>query len=153
MRGKKPKERKNYILRTENGTLVEVTREVYLEWYQSRRREKYQQEQKQKYGVCSLDVVQEGSFAKTSISQEGQPEEMAVRSECLKKLKESLGQLPEQEAYLIYLLFFEEVTVKEAAQICGCSRNTIQNRKKRILKTLKNIMKELGIEGGCIYFN
>ena len=37
MRGKKPKERKNYILRTENGTLVEVTREVYLEWYQSRR--------------------------------------------------------------------------------------------------------------------
>lgn len=62
MRGKKPKERKNYILRTENGTLVEVTREVYLEWYQSRRREKYQQEQKQKYGVCSLDVVQEGSL-------------------------------------------------------------------------------------------
>ena len=55
--------------------------------------------------------------------------------------------------YLIYLLFFEEVTVKEAAQICGCSRKTIQNRKKRILKTLKNIMKELGIEGGCIYFN
>ena len=27
MRGKKPKERKNYILRTENGTLVEVTRD------------------------------------------------------------------------------------------------------------------------------
>lgn len=26
MRGKKPKERKNYILRTENETLVEVTR-------------------------------------------------------------------------------------------------------------------------------
>ena len=153
MRGKKPKERKNYILRTENGTLVEVTREVYLEWYQSRRREKYQKEQKQKYGVCSLEVVQEGSFVKTSMLQEGQPEEMAVRSECLKKLKESLEQLPEQEAYLIYLSFFEEVTVKEAAQICGCSRKTIQNRKKRILNTLKNIMKELGIEGGCIYFN
>ena len=34
--------------------------------------------------------------------------------------------------------FFEEVTVKEAAQICGCSRKTIQDRKKRILKTLKN---------------
>ncbi|MFQ9889932.1 MAG: RNA polymerase sigma factor [Streptococcus sp.] len=50
-------------------------------------------------------------------------------------------------------VIFEEVTVKEAAQICGCSRKTIQNRKKRILKTLKNIMKELGIEGGCIYFN
>ncbi len=50
---------------------------------------------------CRKAVLQ-----KTSISQEGQPEEMAVRSECLKKLKESLEQLPEQEAYLIYLLFF-----------------------------------------------
>ena len=29
MRGKKPKERKNYILRTENGTLVEVTSVLY----------------------------------------------------------------------------------------------------------------------------
>ena len=130
MRGKKPKERKNYILRTENGTLVEVSREVLSGMVSVPEKGKIPAEQKQKYGVCSLDVVQEGSFAKTSISQEGQPEEMAVRSECLKKLKESLGQLPEQEAYLIYLLFFEEVTVKEAAQICGCSRKTIQKHKK-----------------------
>lgn len=36
MRGKKPKERKSYVLRMGDGTLVEVTREVYLEWYQSR---------------------------------------------------------------------------------------------------------------------
>lgn len=42
MRGKKPKERKSYVLRMGDGTLVEVTREVYLEWYQSRRRERYQ---------------------------------------------------------------------------------------------------------------
>lgn len=27
-----------------DGSLVEVTREVYLEWYQSRRRERYQEE-------------------------------------------------------------------------------------------------------------
>lgn len=131
MRGKKPKERKNYILRTENGTLVEVTREVYLEWYQSRRREKYQQEQKQKYGVCSLDVVQEGSFAKTSISQEGQPEEMAVRSECLKKLKESLGQLPEQEAlYVLEILMkkfvlYQKVSIQKMDAITRATLETL----------------------------
>ena len=113
MRGKKPKERKNYILRTENETLVEVTREVYLEWYQSRRREKYQQEQKQKYGVCSLDVVQEGSFAKTSISQEGQPEEMAVRSECLKKFEGEFRTVTGTGGISDLSVFFEEVTVKK----------------------------------------
>ena len=55
MRGKRPKERKCYILRAGDGTVVEVTREVYLEWYQSRRRERYQNEKKQKYGVFSLE--------------------------------------------------------------------------------------------------
>ena len=40
MRGKKPKERQRYVLRV-NETLVEVTRDVYLAWYQSRRKERY----------------------------------------------------------------------------------------------------------------
>lgn len=42
MRGKKPSEREKYVLRADSGTFVEVTRDVYLEWYRSRRREKYQ---------------------------------------------------------------------------------------------------------------
>lgn len=47
MRGKKPKERERYVLYI-NDSLVEVTKEVYLEWYQSRRREKYQIEKQKK---------------------------------------------------------------------------------------------------------
>lgn len=35
-----------------NDLFVEVIKEVYLEWYQFRRREKYQIE---KYSVCSLE--------------------------------------------------------------------------------------------------
>ena len=42
MRGKKPEERGQYILRLSGDVLVEVTREVYLAWHQSRRRERYQ---------------------------------------------------------------------------------------------------------------
>ena len=47
MRGKKPKERQRYVLRV-NETLIEVTRDVYLAWYQSRRKERYQLEKMQK---------------------------------------------------------------------------------------------------------
>lgn len=104
MRGKRPKERRCYVLRTSDGTIVEVTREVYLEWYQSRRRERYQKEQERKYQVSSLEM---------------------------------------------YLLFFAEVTVKEAAQICGCNRKTIANRRKRILAKLKEKLKAIGMIGGC----
>ena len=55
MRGKKPKERQRYVLRV-NEVLVEVTRDVYLAWYQSRRKERYQLEKMQKNGRRSKSV-------------------------------------------------------------------------------------------------
>ena len=147
MRGKKPKERKSYVLRMGDGTLVEVTREVYLEWYQSRRRERYQTERNQKYGVCSLNELEErgDSFIPVTDSLE----ETAIKKLYIEKLRKVLDELPEADVYLMYLLFFEEVTVKESAQLCGCSRKTIENRRKRILKELNCKMQELGIVGGC----
>lgn len=147
MRGKRPKERKSYVLRMGDGTLVEVTREVYLEWYQSRRREKYQEERRQKNGVCSLEQLEEK--AGTAIPVQDSLEETAIRRMCIEKLREVMNSLPEMDAYLLYLLFFEEVTVKEAAQLCGCSRKTVENRRKRILRELKCKMQEMGIVGGC----
>lgn len=147
MRGKKPKERKSYILRMDGGTLVEVTREVYLEWYQSRRRERYQQERKQKYGVCSLEELEEKGTAIVSVTDS--LEETAIREMCVGKLREVMDGLPEDDAYLLYLLFFEELSVKEAAQVCGCSRKTVENRRRRILRELNEKMREMGITGGC----
>lgn len=147
MRGKKPKERKSYVLRVENGTLVEVTREVYLEWYQSRRRERYQNEKMKKHGVCSLESLEEnGCF---SVRSDISPEEAVLKKMHIDKLREAMENLPEEDDYLIYLLFFEKVTVKEAAQLCGCSRKTIQNRRKRILKEMSVKMRKCGIEGEC----
>lgn len=147
MRGKRPKERKSYVLRMGDGTLVEVTREVYLEWYQSRRREKYQEERSRKNGVCSLEQLEEKAGTVTSAGDS--LEETAIRRMCIEKLREVMDNLPEMDAYLLYLLFFEEVTVKEAAQLCGCSRKTVENRRRRILRELKCKMQEMGIIGGC----
>ena len=76
-------------------------------------------------------------------------EETAIKKLYIEKLRKVLDELPEADVYLMYLLFFEEVTVKEAAQLCGCSRKTIENRRKRILKELNCKMQELGIVGGC----
>lgn len=147
MRGRKPKERKCYILCMGDGTLVEVTREVYLEWYQSRRRERYQQEQRQKYGVCSLEKLEERGTSVINVTDS--LEETAMKKICVDKLREVMNSLPEEDMYLLYLLFFEEVSVKEAAQLCGCNRKTVVNRKKRILKELNGKMREMGITGGC----
>lgn len=147
MRGRRPKDRKCYVLRAGDGTIVEVTREVYLEWYQSGRRERYQKEKSQKYGVCSLDALEETGRVPCEITDS--LENTVIRTICVEKLKEAMEELAEEDAHLLYLLFFEEVTVKEAAQLCGCSRKTITNRKKRILKELNGKMKAMGIIGGC----
>lgn len=147
MRGKRPKERKCYVLRTSDGTVVEVTREVYLEWYQSRRRERYQNEKKKKYSVSSLETLEEQGNISIGVSDG--IEDMVIRKMCAEKLRSVMKELAKEDVYLLYLLFFEEVTIKEAAQICGCSRKTIANRRKRILAKLKEKLKALGMIGGC----
>ena len=105
MRGKRPKERKCYILRAGDGTVVEVTREVYLEWYQSRRRERYQNEKKQKYGVFSLEALSEKGILPDGRADS--PEEMVIRELCVEKLRSVIEDLTEADAYLLYLLFFD----------------------------------------------
>lgn len=147
MRGKRPKERRCYVLRTCEGTVVEVTREVYLEWYQSRRRERYQNEKKKKYSVSSLETLEEQGNISIGVSDG--IEDMVIRKMCAEKLRSVMKELAKEDVYLLYLLFFEEVTIKEVAQICGCSRKTIANRRKRILAKLKEKLKALGMIGGC----
>lgn len=143
MRGKRPKERRCYVLRTSDGIVVEVTREVYLEWYQSRRRERYQTERNRKYSVTSLEVMQEnGNILKSdSVDLEAR----ILQKLCMEKLWAAIDELQGADAYLLYLLFFEERTVKEVAQLYGLSRKTISNRRKRILAKLKEKLKEMGI--------
>ncbi len=149
MKGKQPKKREHYVLRMTDGTLVDVTREVYLEWYRSQRRERYQKERSRKYGICSLDGLGgrekcSGHFRDVAEGVEG----AVLRNICRDKVREVLESLPAEDARLIELLYFAEVTVTETAKIFGCSRKTIQNRRKRILKELCKKMKEQGIQGG-----
>lgn len=150
MRGKKPSEREKYVLRAGGGALVEVTREVYLEWHRSRRREKYQAERKRAHGECSLEALG-GDIrpAQPSGYWENTPEENAARIICMEKLRESIGRLPEQDARLVRMLFFEEMTVTDAALTCGCSRKSIRKRRERVLTKLRAEMAGQGIFQGC----
>lgn len=141
MRGKKPKEREKYVIRLGDGTLVEVNREIYLEWHQSERRERYQRERDRKYGLCSIEKFHEkGYFPEQSICASDTTQETALRNECQSRLQNALKNLPEQEVRLLKLLYFEEITVKKAADIFICSRKTIQNRRKQVLEKIRKMM-------------
>lgn len=138
MRGRKPKERDKYVLRMSDGTFIEVTRDVYLEWYQSRRREKYQEERRRKYGVCSMEALTEkGMFHSSWMDDEDNPETIILKKLTIERMWEAIRELPKQEALLLEMLYFKEMPVKSVAEFYGCTDKTIQNRKKKILKKLK----------------
>lgn len=138
MPGKKPKERQRYMLHV-NDTLVEVSRAVYLTWYQAGRKERYQVEKMQRYGVCSMEELQEKGYdCSFSVLS---PEEIVISLSEIEELEEALGYLNKEDAELIMLLFFEEFTVKETAQYCGCCPKTIRNRRKKVLQKLYRLIK------------
>ncbi len=135
------------MLRMEDGTFVEVSREVYLEWHQSRRRERYQKERKRKNRVCSYDELERAGSITVPVSDS--LEEAAVRNFCREKVREVMVHLPAEDAQLMYFLYFQEMPVKEIAKLYGCSRRTIQNRRERILNNLRMEMQKIGIRDGC----
>ena len=103
-------------------------------------------ERQKKQGVCSLEALNGyGDLEEEKYSTE----ETVLCKLYEAKVREGIAQLAKEDARLIYLLFFEEVTIKDAAQIMGCSRKTIYNRRKRILSELRSILHDLGIVGGA----
>lgn len=112
MRGKKPKERERYVIRMGDGTLVEVNREIYLEWYRSKRRARYQRERDCKYGLCSIEGLHEkGYFPEQYFCTADVTLEAVLWNECRDKLGNALKSLTRRDALLIQLLYFEEITV------------------------------------------
>lgn len=143
MRGKQPKEREKYFIRLGGSTLVEVGREIYLEWYRSERRERYQRERDRKHGVCSINKLHEkGYYPEKSNYLKDTTLETVLKDECRDRLENALKKLPEQEKRLVRLLYFEDMTVKKTAEIFGCSRKTIHNRREKVLEKIRKMMSE-----------
>ncbi|MBD5395364.1 MAG: sigma-70 family RNA polymerase sigma factor [Lachnospiraceae bacterium] len=143
MRGKRPKEREKYVIRLGDGTLVEVNREIYLEWYRSERRERYQKERDRKYGVCSLEGLQEkGCFSEMVADLGNVTEEIALMNINKELLRVALRKLLDQDIRMLELLYFKDITIKETAKILGCSRKLIGNKRKKLLEKLHRMMKE-----------
>lgn len=105
MRDRTHKERTHYVLRMGDGMLVTVPEVVYLEWYRSRRREKYQKEKERKHGVCSLEALEEsGNYPR----QAGDSlEETVLKKMFRNKIRKAVGELRAGDRYLVYLLYYK----------------------------------------------
>jgi len=147
MNTREPKEREHYRICLEDGTLVEVTREVYLCWYQMRRKERYQIEKESKHHVYSLEALQKMSYySDLSISDDMDVEKIILQQMESEEIREMIMELSDYEQEIIYCLYYLELNTKETAEMLGRSRCAIGQKKQKLLRKLRRWCKYRKIE-------
>lgn len=143
-------EREKYYIGL-NGQTFEVSRELYEAYYKGQRKEKYfthdlKQEHikvDKKTGEVTIIPSREDSYERLletekQFAEEAESvEDAAVRAVMLAKLKEALHTLSDEEAGIIYALFYQEISEVELAGKLGVARTTLQSRKYKILEKLR----------------
>lgn len=135
-------EHKHYYLPAE-GQLVEVTKDVYTEYYKFQRKETYQIEKDQENGVMSYNALDNGETVGEALFADpntDSPESKLIANENLNLLKTSINTLSEDEQALIHAIYYEEKTEQMCATDIGLSKSGVRYRHKKILKKLRKKM-------------
>ena len=132
--------KEKYHIKIQND-LVEVTREVYLEYYRAVRRERAQKEKDQKHGVLSYDALDaEGRLGSELLSYSVNIEDLVSTSLMCEKLHQCLAHLPAPERELLFAIYFDELSERELHARSGVPQTTISYRKRKALAHLKNLL-------------
>ncbi len=138
-----------YILKLD-GMEIEVSEEVYKEFYRYQRKERYFSEDlksgrihkdrvsgKEVYlpprEVSLEGILEQGGFWQNDADVEEQVEQAVLRE----NLMRALETLADKELFLIHALYYEGVSVSELARRQGVSRKKIRKHRDRILAKLR----------------
>ncbi len=138
----KIKERDAYRLPVHR-ELVDVTREVYVGFYQEKRKAKTVDEKNQRNGLLSYDALDtESTLGEEAFQDSSMPslEEVAEETLLRERLHHCLGQLPEEERRLVESLYFEGLTERQCAKNLGISQKAVNKRRHKILAQLKKLL-------------
>lgn len=137
------KKRDNYKIKV-YGVLVDVTEEIYFAYYQMERHVKHLTEKDAFHGVVlysELDTDETLGEEVLPDLQSDSVEDKTIHTLMCEKLRQCMEQLSPDERDLISALYFEEKSEREYSVQTGIPPMTIHDRKVRILKKLKKLMK------------
>ena len=122
---------------------IEVTEEIYKNYYKLVERERYLDKLAERKHI-SIEACQEkGIQVEYIISQtEESIEDSIIRQEMLDELALCVKLLPEQELLLIRALFFQGKSERQLSSETGVPLMTLNDRKRRILKKLKKLLEK-----------
>ncbi|MBT2639889.1 sigma-70 family RNA polymerase sigma factor [Bacillus sp. ISL-39] len=79
------------------------------------------------------------------------PESQLVRNTDNKELIEAMFKLPVKYREVIFLFYYQELSQKEIAEVCGLNLSTLKSRLTRAKVLLKEILQERGVGfGGAV---
>lgn len=126
------------------GTLVEVTEEVYLDYYRARRRWSAQAERNTYNGLVSYNAMDtDETLGEEMIPDLEAPsvEDVVLGRLRLEKLRLCLPMLTKKEWLLVHALYYEQKTEREYAEILGISQKAVNKRRHKVLDKLRRLMK------------
>lgn len=125
-----------------HGMIMEVSEKEYIEFYRSKRRQKYLDEQRRDNGDVSYDALNSDEFNGEDILTAELPDvcDTVVEAIMTDKLRKTLQRLDGDEKKLIFALYFEGKSEHKLSEETGIPQRTINDRKRRIIAKLKKIL-------------
>ena len=124
------------------GSLMEVSKEDYEEYYRQRNRQIYIDRRASRNGDVSYNALTTDEFNGEDILIAEQPDvcDTVVESIMTDKLRKAILKLTDEEQLLIYRHYYADIPGTELAEIYGVSQQAISKRIAKIRVKLKNLL-------------
>lgn len=124
------------------GMLLEVSREIYSEFYKEKERERYLRKLDQENRLLSLDVFDRVEERSTDFLPDTFTDvaESVMNQLLLERLRECISLLCPEEQKLIRQHYFDEITEAELSREYGITQQAVSKRLKKTREKLKNLL-------------
>ena len=124
------------------GSLMEVSKEDYEEYYRQRNRQIYIDRRASRNGDVSYNALTTDEFNGKDILIAEQPDvcDTVVESIMTDKLRKAILKLTDEEQLLIYRHYYAGISGTDLAEIYGVSQQAISKRIAKIRAKLKNLL-------------
>ena len=127
-----------------NGQRGKVSEDIYKVYWREREHEKYlEQVDRKNHLLFFSSLDQDGHFAETLVDESVDVEKIVETQMMIEAVRNAISKLNAEERDIIERLYFNDETLSSVARDKGVTYQTIQWRKDRILRKLKEILEKL----------